>query len=84
MVVQLQKVLKASRPVPVIKAKEVTKVVRCPFQRRMPKRGFISPNRVEYKVFNLGQLDFLIEKYDITEFTPDVLYINGLISLLTL
>lgn len=51
-----------------------------PIQRRMPKRGFISPNRVEYKVFNLGQLDFLIEKYNITEFTPDQLYINGLIS----
>ncbi|HTN44960.1 MAG TPA: 50S ribosomal protein L15 [Flavipsychrobacter sp.] len=51
-----------------------------PIQRRMPKRGFISPNRVEYKVFNLGQLDFLIEKYNITEFTPDQLYVNGLIS----
>ena len=51
-----------------------------PIQRRMPKRGFINPNRVEYKVFNLGQLDFLIEKYDLKEFTPDNLYINGLIS----
>lgn len=51
-----------------------------PLQRRMPKRGFISPNRVEYKVFNLGQLDFLIEKYNLTEFTPDNLYVNGLIS----
>ena len=27
-----------------------------------------------------GQLDFLIEKYNITEFTPDNLYINGLIN----
>src|ERR1700744_4423056 len=51
-----------------------------PIQRRMPKRGFINPFRVDYKVFNLGQLDFLIEKYNITEFTPDNLYINGLIS----
>lgn len=51
-----------------------------PIQRRMPKRGFKSPNRVEYKVFNLGQLDFLIEKYNITEFTPDNLYVNGLIN----
>jgi large subunit ribosomal protein L15 len=51
-----------------------------PIQRRMPKRGFKSPNRVDYKVFNLGQLDFLIEKYGITEFTPDILYINGLIN----
>lgn len=51
-----------------------------PIQRRMPKRGFKNPNRVDYKVFNLGQLDFLIEKYSIAEFTPDVLYINGLIN----
>ncbi len=51
-----------------------------PLQRRMPKRGFINPFRVDYKVFNLGQLDFLIEKYNLTEFTPDILYINGLIN----
>lgn len=51
-----------------------------PIQRRMPKRGFKSPNRVEYKVFNLGQLDFLIEKYNLTEFTPDTLYVSGLIN----
>ena len=51
-----------------------------PIQRRMPKRGFISPFRVEYKVFNLGQLDHLIEKYNLTEFTPDILYISGLIN----
>jgi large subunit ribosomal protein L15 len=51
-----------------------------PIQRRMPKRGFISPNRVEYKVFNLGQLEFFIEKYNLTEFTPDTLYVNGLIN----
>lgn len=51
-----------------------------PIQRRMPKRGFNSPNRVSYKVFNLGQLDFFIEKYNLTEFTPDNLYINGLIN----
>lgn len=51
-----------------------------PIQRRMPKRGFKSLNRVDYKVFNLGQLDYLIEKYNITEFTPDNLYINGLIN----
>lgn len=51
-----------------------------PIQRRMPKRGFKTHNRVEYKVFNLGQLDSLIEKYGIEEFTLDNLYINGLIS----
>jgi len=51
-----------------------------PIQRRMPKRGFKSLNRVDYKVFNLGQLDFLIEKYSIEEFTLDNLYVNGLIN----
>ena len=51
-----------------------------PIQRRMPKRGFINHFRVDYKVFNLGQLDFLIEKYELKEFTPDELYVNGLIN----
>lgn len=51
-----------------------------PIQRRMPKRGFKNPFRVEYKVFNLGDLDFLIEKYELKEFSMDNLYINGLVS----
>src|SRR4051812_23874834 len=51
-----------------------------PIQRRIPKRGFNNIHRVEYKVFNLGQIDQLAEKYAITEFTPENLYINGLIS----
>ena len=51
-----------------------------PIQRRMPKRGFKNPFRVEYKVFNLGDLDFLIEKYELKEFSMDELYINGLIN----
>jgi large subunit ribosomal protein L15 len=51
-----------------------------PIQRRLPKRGFKNPHRIEYKVFNLGQIDQLIEKYELKEFTPEDLYINGLIS----
>jgi large subunit ribosomal protein L15 len=51
-----------------------------PIQRRMPKRGFINPFRVEYKVFNLGQIDMLVEKYSLAEFSPEILYINGLIN----
>ena len=51
-----------------------------PIQRRIPKRGFNNPHRVEYKVFNLGQIEQLIEKYDIKEFSLENLYINGLIS----
>ena len=51
-----------------------------PIQRRVPKRGFNNLNRVEYKVFNLGQIDYLIEKYDLAEFSIENLYINGLIN----
>lgn len=51
-----------------------------PIQRRIPKRGFTNNNRVEYKVFNLGQIGHLAEKYEITEFTPENLYANGLIG----
>jgi large subunit ribosomal protein L15 len=51
-----------------------------PFQRRIPKRGFKNINRIEYKVFNLGQIDQLIEKYDLKEFSVENLYINSLIS----
>ena len=51
-----------------------------PIQRRVPKRGFKNPNRIEYKVFNLGQIDQLLEKYNIQEFSLENLYTNGLIS----
>lgn len=51
-----------------------------PIQRRIPKRGFNNIHRVEYKVFNLGQIDQLAEKYGITEFTLPNLYSNKLIS----
>ncbi|MFN4007152.1 MAG: 50S ribosomal protein L15 [Chitinophagaceae bacterium] len=51
-----------------------------PIQRRVPKRGFKNHNRVEYKVFNLGQVEQLVEKYGITEFSLENLYINGLVS----
>jgi len=51
-----------------------------PIQRRLPKRGFKNNNRIQYKVFNLGQVDQLIEKHEITEFTAENLYINNLIG----
>jgi large subunit ribosomal protein L15 len=51
-----------------------------PIQRRIPKRGFKNFDRVEFKVFNVGQVAHLAEKYNITEFTVENLYINGLIS----
>jgi large subunit ribosomal protein L15 len=51
-----------------------------PIQRRIPKRGFNNIHRIEYKVFNLGQVDQLVEKYNIQEFSLENLYINGLVS----
>lgn len=51
-----------------------------PIQRRMPKRGFKNRFRVEYTVFNLGQIEYFVEKYGIAEFSMENLYINGLIS----
>lgn len=51
-----------------------------PIQRRLPKRGFKSRNRVTYKVFNLGQLNELITKYQLEEISLETLYDNGLIS----
>lgn len=51
-----------------------------PIQRRLPKRGFNNIHRVEYKVFNLGQVESLKEKYSLEEFNAEVLYAHGLIS----
>lgn len=51
-----------------------------PIQRRIPKRGFTNVHRIEFKVFNVGQVDQLAAKYGIKEFSPENLYNNGLIS----
>lgn len=51
-----------------------------PIQRRVPKRGFKNPDRVEYKVFNLGQIETIAEKYGFSEFNLENLYTNGLIN----
>lgn len=45
-----------------------------PIQMRLPKRGFKSPNRVEYVGFNVSRLEAISEKYGITEISPEVLY----------
>jgi large subunit ribosomal protein L15 len=39
-----------------------------PLQRRIPKRGFKNPNRVEFRTINLAELSSLAEKNNITEF----------------
>lgn len=44
-----------------------------PLQRRIPKRGFKNPNRTEYRVFNLSQLQALAEKHSLTTIDFDTL-----------
>ncbi|MFT3747205.1 MAG: 50S ribosomal protein L15 [Agriterribacter sp.] len=51
-----------------------------PIQRRLPKRGFKNPHRVEYAVFNLGQIEQLSQKYNLQEVSAETLYVNGLIK----
>ena len=51
-----------------------------PIQRRVPKVGFKNISRIEFKVFNLGQVESIVEKYGLTAFNMENLYINGLIS----
>jgi large subunit ribosomal protein L15 len=50
-----------------------------PIQRRLPKRGFKNPHRIEYAVFNLGQIEQLSQKYNFQEISQESLYVNGLI-----
>jgi large subunit ribosomal protein L15 len=45
-----------------------------PLQRRVPKRGFTNPFRVDYEVVNIGQLEALTE----TDITLDVMHANRL------
>ncbi len=51
-----------------------------PLQRRVPKFGFTSPNRVEYKAINLDVLERLATEKNITVFSPEVFAGNGLCS----
>ena len=48
-----------------------------PIHRRLPKRGF---NRIDYKVLNLEQIDALAKRYEITEISPETLYVLGIIN----
>ena len=51
-----------------------------PLQRRVPKFGFKSLNRVEYIPVNLDVIQFLHEKHGITEFDFNVFVQRGLAS----
>lgn len=48
-----------------------------PLQRRLPKRGFRNPFRIEMSVVNLGQIDTLPAG---TEVTPETLMLHGYVS----
>lgn len=43
-----------------------------PLQRRLPKFGFRNINRIEYREINLDLLTSYSEKYNTSEFTPEV------------
>lgn len=49
-----------------------------PLQRRVPKFGFTSPNRIEYKVINLDALEVLIAKTKAKAVDTQLLVDNGL------
>jgi large subunit ribosomal protein L15 len=51
-----------------------------PLQRRLPKFGFRSPNRVEYKPINLKDLQNLVDQHKINEVNPETLNSHGLAS----
>ncbi|WP_256012913.1 50S ribosomal protein L15 [Desertivirga xinjiangensis] len=51
-----------------------------PLQRRIPKVGFKSINRVEYVGVNLDVLQGLVEKFNLTTVNFDTLKEHGLVS----
>ncbi len=51
-----------------------------PLQRRVPKFGFKNFNRVEYKGINLDTVQVLVEKFNLTELSPETLVQHGISS----
>lgn len=51
-----------------------------PLQRRVPKYGFKSPNRIELKPINLDRLQILLDKTKAKAVDIDLLVENGLIK----
>ena len=51
-----------------------------PLQRRLPKFGFKNINRIEYKAVNIGTLQELAERNNLTVIDKDVLIAARLIS----
>lgn len=53
-----------------------------PLQRRVPKRGFVSPFKISYQVVNVNDLQILIDNKKVEDgiINAVVLYKNGVIS----
>ncbi len=51
-----------------------------PIHRRVPKRGFKNPNNINYKVFNLEQIEDMMTKYELEEISIVSLYENSFIA----
>jgi len=51
-----------------------------PLQRRLPKIGFKSPNRVELIPINLERLQDIVDKYGVDAVTPDFLVEAGIVG----
>jgi len=51
-----------------------------PLQRRLPKVGFKNFNRVEYKALNLGQIQLMMEKHNLTEITVEEMRSRGVLG----
>ncbi|MEK7253264.1 MAG: 50S ribosomal protein L15 [Bacteroidota bacterium] len=51
-----------------------------PMQRRLPKKGFKNPNRIEYTGINLDKIQALVEKYNLTEISPETLYAHSVVG----
>ncbi|MCC5920050.1 MAG: 50S ribosomal protein L15 [Cyclobacteriaceae bacterium] len=51
-----------------------------PLQRRVPKFGFKSPNRIEVKPVNLDDLQKLSEKLSVSDITVETLVDNNIIK----
>ena len=50
-----------------------------PLQMRLPKRGFNNINRIEYVAINLGRIQEICDKYQISDISHDTLYKHGII-----
>ncbi len=51
-----------------------------PLQRRVPKFGFTSPNRVAYSIINLDRLQQLADQLDKTTLMPEDFIAHGLVG----